>query len=382
MSATLGLLEALIARPSVTPHDAGCQELIAARLAALGFEIERMDSGAEPLRVSNLWAIRRGADAQGPVLLFAGHTDVVPPGRLDAWTSDPFVPSYREGRIYGRGAADMKGSVAAMVVAAEEFVSSHPTHAGSLAFLLTSDEEGPALDGTRVCCERLSARGQDLDFCIVGEPTAVNAVGDMIKNGRRGSLSGRLTVIGVQGHVAYPQLARNPVHEAAAALSELVSLAWDAGNAYFPATTFQVSNIMAGTGVGNVIPGEMVLDFNFRFSTESTQDGLKAQVHALLDRHGLNYTLAWTLGGDPFLTPVGSLSDAVIVAIQQETGLTPVLSTTGGTSDGRFLSKICPQVLELGPINASIHKIDEYLPADSLEPLKNIYRRTLELLLI
>ena len=293
MSATLGLLEALIARPSVTPDDAGCQDLIAARLAKLGFEIERMDSGPENFRVSNLWALRRGADADGAVLLFAGHTDVVPPGRLDAWASDPFVPSYREGRIYGRGVADMKGSVAAMVVAAEEFISAHPTHAGSLAFLLTSDEEGPALDGTKVCCARLSARGQRLDYCIVGEPTAVEAVGDMVKNGRRGSLSGRLTVIGVQGHVAYPQLARNPVHEAAAALAELVAVVWDAGNAYFPATTFQVSNIKAGTGVGNVIPGEMVVDFNFRFSTESTPDGLKAKVRALLDGHGLNYALDW-----------------------------------------------------------------------------------------
>ena len=383
MSATLGLLEALIARPSVTPDDAGCQDLIAARLAQLGFEIERMDSGPASFRVSNLWAIRRGTLAEnGRVLLFAGHTDVVPPGRLDAWASDPFVPSYRDGRIYGRGVADMKGSVAAMVVAAEDFIGAHPAHAGSLAFLLTSDEEGPAQDGTRVRCKRLSARGQRLDYCIVGEPTAVEAVGDTVKNGRRGSLSGRLTVVGVQGHVAYPQLARNPVHEAAASLAELVAVSWDTGNAYFPATTFQVSNIKAGTGVGNVIPGEMVVDFNFRFSTESTPDGLKAQVHALLDRHGLSYSLDWTLSGEPFLTPVGSLSDAVTAAIQQETGLTPVLSTTGGTSDGRFLAKICPQVLEVGPINASIHKIDEYLPADSLEPLKNIYRRTLELLLV
>lgn len=381
MSATLGLLEALIARPSVTPDDAGCQQLIAERLLASGFEIERMDSGPDAFSVSNLWAIRRGSAADGPVLMFAGHTDVVPPGRLDAWASDPFVPSYRDGRIYGRGAADMKGSVAAMVVAAEEFVSAHPEHAGGLAFLLTSDEEGPALDGTVVCCELLKARGQRLDFCIVGEPTAVEFVGDMVKNGRRGSLSGKLKVKGVQGHVAYPQLARNPVHQAAAALAELVAIEWDAGNAYFPATTFQISNINAGTGATNVIPGEMVVDFNFRFSTESTPEGLKAQVQSLLARHGLEYALDWTLGGEPFLTPVGSLSDAVIAAIQAETGLTPQLSTTGGTSDGRFIAKICPQVLEVGPINASIHKIDEYLPADSLEPLKNIYRRTLELLL-
>jgi len=381
MSDTLALLEALIARPSVTPDDAGCQQLIAERLAPLGFELERMDSGPESFRVSNLWAIRHGS-AAGPVLMFAGHTDVVPPGRLEAWASDPFVPSYREGRIYGRGVADMKGSVAAMVIAAEEFIAAHPEHRGSLAFLLTSDEEGPALDGTKVCCELLKSRGQRLDYCIVGEPTAVEKVGDMVKNGRRGSLSGKLRVKGVQGHVAYPQLARNPVHQAAAALAELVAIEWDRGNDYFPATTFQISNINAGTGATNVIPGEMVVDFNFRFSTESTPEGLKAVVQSLLERHGLEYALDWTLGGEPFLTPVGSLSDAVTAAIAAETGLRPVLSTTGGTSDGRFIAKICPQVLELGPINASIHKIDEYLPADSLDPLKNIYRRTLENLLL
>ena len=382
MTAVLGLLEALIARPSITPEDSGCQDLIAARLAVHGFEIQRMDSGPESFRVRNLWAIRRGTQSDGPVLMFAGHTDVVPPGRLDSWASDPFVPSYRDGRIYGRGAADMKGSVAAMVVAAEEFASAHPQHAGSLAFLLTSDEEGPALDGTKVCCEQLKAAGQRLDFCIVGEPTAVEAVGDMVKNGRRGTLSGRLKVIGVQGHVAYPQLARNPVHQAANALAELTSISWDAGNDYFPATTFQISNINAGTGATNVIPGDMVLDFNFRFSTESTPESLKTRVHELLDRHALEYTLDWTLGGEPFLTPVGSLSDAVSAAIQAETGRTPQLSTTGGTSDGRFIAKICPQVLEVGPINATIHKVDENLPVDNLEPLKNIYRRTLENLLL
>ncbi|MDN3921734.1 succinyl-diaminopimelate desuccinylase [Roseateles violae] len=380
-NATLGLLEALIARPSVTPGDAGCQQLIGERLQRLGFEIEAMDSGPENFRVSNLWAIRRGTAADGPVLLFAGHTDVVPPGRLEAWGSDPFVPSYREGRIYGRGAADMKGSLAAMVVAAEEFVAAHADHRGSLAFLLTSDEEGPAVDGTVVCCEQLRARGQRLDYCIVGEPTSLEAVGDMVKNGRRGSLSGRLKVKGVQGHVAYPHLARNPVHQAAAALAELVAIDWDAGNAYFLATSFQISNINAGTGAGNVIPGEMMVDFNFRFSTESTPESLKSRVHALLARHGLEYALDWTLGGEPFLTPVGTLSDAVSAAIRAETGLTTQLSTTGGTSDGRFIAKICPQVIELGPINATIHKIDEHLPVDNLEPLKNIYRRTLETLL-
>jgi succinyl-diaminopimelate desuccinylase len=381
MSDTLALLEALVARPSVTPDDAGCLELIGARLSALGFELQRMDSGPESFRVSNLWAIKRGRDAEAPVLMFAGHTDVVPPGRLDAWTSDPFVPSYREGRIYGRGVADMKGSLAAMVVAAEEFVRAQPEHSGSLAFLLTSDEEGPSVDGTKVCCEQLKAQGQRLDFCIVGEPTSVEQVGDMIKNGRRGTLSGKLKVKGVQGHVAYPQLARNPVHQAAAAIAELAAARWDEGNDYFPATTFQISNIHAGTGATNVIPGDMVVDFNFRFSTESTPEGLKARVQSLLARHGLEYALDWTLGGEPFLTPVGTLSGALCAAIEAETGRQPQLSTTGGTSDGRFIAKICPQVIEFGPINASIHKVDEYLPADNLEPLKNIYRRTLELLL-
>ncbi|WP_271009611.1 succinyl-diaminopimelate desuccinylase [Paucibacter sp. B51] len=381
MSDTLALLEALVARPSVTPDDAGCLELIGARLSALGFELQRMDSGPESFRVSNLWAIKRGSEADGPVLMFAGHTDVVPPGRLDAWASDPFVPSYREGRIYGRGVADMKGSLAAMVVAAEEFVRTHPAHRGSLAFLLTSDEEGPSVDGTKVCCERLKAQGQRLDFCIVGEPTSVEQVGDMIKNGRRGTLSGKLKVKGVQGHVAYPQLARNPVHQAAAAIAELAAARWDEGNDYFPATTFQISNIHAGTGATNVIPGEMVVDFNFRFSTESTPEGLKSRVQSLLARHGLEYALDWTLGGEPFLTPVGTLSGAVCAAIEAETGRPTQLSTTGGTSDGRFIAKICPQVIEFGPINASIHKVDEYLPVDNLEPLKNIYRRTLEQLL-
>ena len=381
MSDTLALLEALVARPSVTPDDAGCLELIGERLSALGFELQRMDSGPESFRVSNLWAIKRGRDAEAPVLMFAGHTDVVPPGRLDAWTSDPFVPSYRDGRIYGRGVADMKGSLAAMVVAAEEFVRAQPEHSGSLAFLLTSDEEGPSVDGTKVCCEQLKAQGQRLDFCIVGEPTSVEQVGDMIKNGRRGTLSGKLKVKGVQGHVAYPQLARNPVHQAAAAIAELAAARWDEGNAYFPATTFQISNIHAGTGATNVIPGDMVVDFNFRFSTESTPEGLKARVQSLLARHGLEYALDWTLGGEPFLTPVGTLSEAVCAAIEAETGYQTQLSTTGGTSDGRFIAKICPQVIEFGPINASIHKVDEYLPTDNLEPLKNIYRRTLELLL-
>jgi len=379
---TFALLEQLIALPSVTPRDAGCLELLGARLQALGFELERMDSGPEDFRVSNLWAIRRGSAADGPVLMFAGHTDVVPTGSLAAWTSDPFVPSYRDGRLYGRGTADMKSSLAAMVVACEAFVAAHPGHAGSIAFLLTSDEEGPARDGTVVCCERLKARGQRLDYAIVGEPTSVAQIGDMVKNGRRGTLSGKLRVQGIQGHVAYPQLARNPVHQAAPALAELAAELWDQGNRYFPPTTFQISNIKAGTGATNVIPGELELDFNFRFSTESTPDGLKARVHALLDRHGLEYGLDWVLGGEPFLTPVGNLSAAMSAAIEAETGRRPELSTTGGTSDGRFIAKICPQVLEFGPINASIHKIDEYVPVDNIAPLTAIYRRTLENLLL
>ena len=379
---TLALLEQLIARPSVTPDDAGCLALIGQRLAAAGFALERMDSGPDGFRVANLWAVRRGREAEGPVLVFAGHTDVVPTGDLAKWSSDPFVPTVRGGRLYGRGAADMKTSLAAMVVAAEDFAAAHPDHRGSVAFLLTSDEEGPARDGTVVCVERLRARGERLDYCIVGEPTSVERLGDTVKNGRRGSLSGKLRVIGIQGHVAYPQLARNPVHQAAPALAELAVTEWDAGNKYFPPTTFQISNIAAGTGVGNVIPGELVVDFNFRFSTESTPDTLRQRVHALLDRHGLEYTLDWTLSGEPFLTPVGALSAAIGAAIASEAGVTTELSTTGGTSDGRFIAKLCPQVVEFGPLNASIHKIDEYVPLDQIAPLTRIYRRTLENLLL
>jgi len=382
MDDTLALLEQLIARPSVTPADAGCLDLIGARLAAAGFALERMDSGPDDFRVSNLWALRRGRDADAPLLVFAGHTDVVPTGDLAKWTSDPFVPTVRGDRLYGRGAADMKTSLAAMVVAAEDFAATHPDHRGSVAFLLTSDEEGPARDGTVVCVERLRARGERLDYCIVGEPTSVERLGDTVKNGRRGSLSGKLRVIGVQGHVAYPQLARNPVHQAAPALAELAAAQWDNGNAYFPPTTFQISNIAAGTGAGNVIPGEMVVDFNFRFSTESTPDSLRQRVHALLDRHGLEYGLDWSLSGEPFLTPVGELSTALGAAIEAETGVTTELSTTGGTSDGRFIARLCPQVVEFGPLNASIHKIDEYVPLDQIAPLTRIYRRTLENLLL
>jgi succinyl-diaminopimelate desuccinylase len=382
MSRTLQLAEQLIACRSVTPDDGGCQPLIAERLATLGFECETRVHGPDDFRVTNLWAVRRGtAGTRGTLLAFAGHTDVVPTGPLSQWRSDPFVPTHREGRLYGRGAADMKSSLAAMVVAIEEFVAAHPRHAGSIGMLLTSDEEGPALDGTVKVVQWLRERGERLDCCIVGEPTSVNRVGDMVKNGRRGSLSGRLTVRGVQGHIAYPQLARNPIHLAAPALAELVGIEWDRGNAYFPPTSWQVSNIHAGTGASNVIPGELVIDFNFRFSTESTPESLKARVHELLNRHGLDYALDWTLGGEPFLTPAGPLSEALSQAIRAETGLTPELSTTGGTSDGRFIAKICPQVVEFGPVNATIHKIDEHIAVEDIEPLKNIYRRTMESLL-
>ncbi|MGN6388549.1 MAG: succinyl-diaminopimelate desuccinylase [Burkholderiaceae bacterium] len=374
MSATLALTEELIALSSVTPDDGGCQALIARRLAAIGFACETVRSGD----VTNLWA-RRG-DAQ-PLLVFAGHTDVVPTGPLDRWRSPPFAPSRRDGRLYGRGAADMKTSLAAMVIATEEFVAAHPSHKGSIGFLLTSDEEGPATDGTVVVCEALRARGERLDYCIVGEPTSVETLGDMIKNGRRGTMSGRLTVKGVQGHIAYPHMAKNPIHLAVPALAALAAEVWDEGNAYYAPTSWQMSNIHGGTGATNVIPGEVVIDFNFRFSTASTADGLQRRVHAILDRHDLDYALAWTVGGQPFLTPKGELSDALSAAIRAETGVETELSTSGGTSDGRFIASICPQVIEFGPTNASIHKIDEYVDIDDIDPLKNIYRRTLENLL-
>ena len=377
---TLRLLEALIACPSVTPHDAGCQTLITARLAPLGFACETLVCGPDNFRVTNLWATHAGGRA-GPTVVLAGHTDVVPTGPLAAWASDPFVPSHRDGRLYGRGAADMKTSIAAMTVAAENFVAAHPDHVGTLALLFTSDEEGPALDGTVRVVEALKARGQRLDCCIVGEPTSVDKLGDMVKNGRRGSLSGKLSVVGIQGHVAYPQLARNPVHQMAAALTELAATEWDAGNAHFPPTTWQVSNIHGGTGALNVIPGEVVIDFNFRFCTESTPETLKTRVEALLQRHGLTYRLAWTLGASPFITPLGSLSQALGAAIEAETGITPVMSTTGGTSDARFIATVCPQVVEFGPVNASIHQVDENVRLADIEPLTAIYRRCLESLL-
>ncbi|MBY0573615.1 MAG: succinyl-diaminopimelate desuccinylase [Undibacterium sp.] len=375
MSKTLHLTEQLIALDSVTPEDKGCQTTLINLLTPLGFDCETILSG----EVTNLWA-RRGT--QQPLLVFAGHTDVVPTGPITQWHSQPFSPTHRDGKLYGRGAADMKTSIAAFVVATEEFVTQHPNHNGSIAFLITSDEEGPATDGTVVVCNQLKARGEQLDYCIVGEPTSNLVLGDTIKNGRRGSMSGKLTIKGVQGHIAYPQLAKNPIHLAAPAIAELTQEVWDAGNAYYLPTSMQISNMHAGTGASNVIPGEMVIDFNFRFSTASTEQGLQQRVHALLDQHDFDYDIKWTVSGQPFLTPKGNLSDALALAIQKETGVTTELSTTGGTSDGRFIAKICPQVVEFGPINASIHKIDEHINLADIDPLKNIYRRTLENLLL
>ena len=387
MSRTLQLTEQLISLPSVTPEDAGCLELLADALTPMGFTCERLDSGPADFRVQNLWAKRSPTQNQStqdaisldrPVLVFAGHTDVVPPGPLKEWTSPPFVPMHRDGKLYGRGASDMKTSIAAFVVALEEFLQATPEPAFDIALLLTSDEEGPSIDGTKVVVEELRQRGERLDWCIVGEPTSVKQTGDMIKNGRRGTMSGKLTVNGVQGHIAYPQLARNPIQEALPALAELATTVWDRGNAFFPPTSWQISNIHGGTGASNVIPGHVVIDFNFRFCTESSSDSLQKRVHEVLDRHGVEYSLVWTVGGQPFLTTPGTLVQAVQAAIKDETGLDTELSTTGGTSDGRFIAQICPQVIEMGPPNASIHKIDEHIAVADIEPLKNIYRKALE----
>ncbi|MGV3742512.1 MAG: succinyl-diaminopimelate desuccinylase [Burkholderiaceae bacterium] len=375
MSKTLALTEELIALSSVTPEDKGCQQRLIDLLEPLGFRCETVQSGD----VTNLWA-RRGS-AQ-PLVVFAGHTDVVPTGPAAAWQSNPFVPTKRDGKLYGRGAADMKTSIAAMVVACEEFIAAHPSHHGSIGFLITSDEEGPAIDGTVVVCDMLKKRGEQLDYCIVGEPTSSEQLGDMIKNGRRGTMSGKLIVKGIQGHIAYPHLAKNPIHLAMPALAELASIEWDKSNEYYLPTSWQMSNIHGGTGASNVIPGEVVIDFNFRFSTASTVEGLQQRLQAVLDKHGLEYDLKWTVGGLPFLTPRGNLSDAIAQAIKAETGIDTELSTTGGTSDGRFIAQICPQVVEFGPPNGSIHKIDEHIELRFIDPLKNIYRRTLENLLL
>lgn len=368
------LAEALIARASVTPEDTGCLELIAERLKPLGFSFERIDRNG----TSNLWA-RRGSSA--PLMVLAGHTDVVPTGNLDAWTTPPFQPSERDGKLYGRGAADMKSSLAAFVVAVEQFVADNPNHPGSIAFLLTSDEEGPANDGTTIVVDALKARGETIQYAIVGEPTSVNRCGDMIKNGRRGSLSGNLTIKGIQGHVAYPHLARNPIHQFAPALAELSATVWDNGNEYFPPTTWQISNFNAGTGATNVIPGTLSLKFNFRFSTASTADGLKQHVEDLLKRHGLEYSIEWTLGAKPFITPEGPLADAARNAIKTVCGIDTELSTTGGTSDARFIAEIAEQIIELGPVNASIHMIDEHIELSALPELAAIYKKIFSQLL-
>jgi len=374
MTQTLALARELIARRSVTPEDGGCQEVLAARLRPLGFRLEPLASNG----VTNLWA-RRGSGA--PLVCFAGHTDVVPTGPLERWLSDPFVPTERDGKLFGRGAADMKTSLAAIVTAIEGFVAAHPAHRGSIALLATSDEEGVATDGTVKVVDRLEARGERIDYCVVGEPTSVERLGDMIKNGRRGSLSGRLVVKGVQAHIAYPHLGHNPVHALAPALAELAATAWDGGNEYFPPTTWQVSNIHGGTGATNVIPGELELLFNFRFSTASTAASLRSRVCEILDRHKVDYEIDWTLGGEPFLTPRGTLVDTLAAAIREVTGIDTEVSTTGGTSDGRFIRRICPQVVEFGPVNMSIHKLNEHVELAAVDPLRRIYQRVLEKLL-
>lgn len=379
MSDTLQLAQQLIALPSVTPNDAGCLDLAVSHLAPLGFACERIDSGPAEFRVSNLWALRQGSQGkQGKTLVFAGHVDVVPTGPLEQWSSPPFTPTVRDGKLYGRGASDMKTPLAAMLVACSRYLAAHPDTALNIGWILTSDEEGPALDGTVAVCRALQQRGQRLDYCIVGEPTSVTQVGDTVKNGRRGSLSGKLTVKGVQGHIAYPHLAKNPIHLLAPALAELTGIVWDEGNAFFPPTSWQVSNIHGGTGAGNVIPGTVVLDFNFRFSTASTPESLQQRLEAVLQRHGLEFDLQWTLGGLPFLTPQGTLVDAARAAIADVTGLQTELSTSGGTSDGRFIAQICPQVLEIGPTNATIHQINECIALDEIEPITAIYQRVLE----
>ena len=373
-SPTLALACELIKRPSVTPDDQGCLELLATHLVASGFQIERLPFGA----VSNLWAVH-GLGA--PIFCFAGHTDVVPPGDLANWQSPPFEPTIRDGVLYGRGAADMKGSVAAMVTAAERFVATHPVHRGTLAFLLTSDEEGEAVDGTRRVIDTLAARQQGITWCLVGEPSSQRRLGDLLRNGRRGSLNGRLCVHGVQGHVAYPTLARNPIPLALPALTELCATEWDTGNEFFPPTSFQISNLNAGTGAENVIPPRLDAWINFRFGTASTVAGLQARVTSVLERHALDYTLGWQVSGEPFLTPRGALVDAVLAAIREENGINAELSTGGGTSDGRFIAKLGTEIIELGPVNSTIHKINECVRVAELDQLSTIYQRVLVRLL-
>lgn len=373
-SPVLHLAKDLIARPSVTPEDAGCQQMMADFLARLGFNIEPMVFHD----TTNLWA-RRGTT--GPLFCFAGHTDVVPTGPQEKWKFPPFTPTEHEGMLYGRGAADMKGSLAAMLVAVERFVSANPDHKGSIAFLITSDEEGPFINGTPKVVETLEARNEKITWCLVGEPSSTHTVGDMVKNGRRGSITGDLLVKGIQGHVAYPHLGRNPVHQAAPALAELSATEWDKGNAFFPPTSFQIPNISAGTGASNVIPGELKVQFNFRFSTELTDEEIKRRTHAILDKHGLEYELVWTLSGHPFLTPAGELVEATVAAIEEVADIMAELSTSGGTSDGRFIARTGAQVVELGPINATIHKINECVKIADLELLTNMYQRILKKLL-
>lgn len=368
MSETLQLTEELILRPSVTPADEGCQELMAERLARAGFEVERLRYG----NVENFWA-RHGHQRGGPVLCFAGHTDVVPTGPLEEWHSDPFKPTIRNGILYGRGAADMKSGLAAMVTASEEFVAASPSHPGTLSFLITSDEEGPSVDGTRRVVQTLRERGEKIDWCIVGEPSSERSVGDTIKIGRRGSLSGRLTVHGIQGHIAYPQLAENPVHRFAPALAELTSREWDRGNDHFQPTSFQVSNLTAGTGAPNVIPGELKARFNLRYSPVQSLDSLKQTVEGILQRHGVRYTLEWYVSGEPFYTPPGALSAAVTAAVRSVTGASPLFSTGGGTSDGRFIAPLGAQVVELGVTNASIHKVNESVRVEDIDALHAMY---------
>jgi len=375
MNPTQALLEDLVRRPSITPEDAGCLDILSARLERLGFVLERMRFG----RVDNLWAVREGHGSGDAATLtvLAGHTDVVPPGPLERWTSAPFEPTVRDGLLYGRGAADMKAGLAAFITALEALYADTPKPRGSVALLLTSDEEGDAIDGTERVVQALQARGVGADHCIIGEPTCSAQLGDTIKNGRRGSLSARLTVRGIQGHIAYPHLARNPIHEVAPAIAQLAREVWDEGNAHFPKTTWQISNIHGGTGATNVIPGEVAIDFNFRHSTAVTADELKARVEAILHSHGLDFALTWSRAGAPFITEAGTLVEAMRGAIRGVTGLEAELSTTGGTSDGRFIAKWCPQVVEFGPPNGTIHKIDECVPVNELEPLAQVYRAAL-----